>query len=52
VLLEGKNAIIYGGGGSIGGAAARAFAREGAASDRARPVTAAIINVSAGALVD
>jgi 3-oxoacyl-[acyl-carrier protein] reductase len=31
VLLEDKNAVIYGGGGSIGGAAARAFAREGAA---------------------
>jgi len=30
VLLDGKNAIIYGGGGSIGGAVARAFAREGA----------------------
>ena len=30
MLLEDKNAIIYGGGGSIGGAAARAFAREGA----------------------
>jgi 3-oxoacyl-[acyl-carrier protein] reductase len=30
VLLEGKNAVIYGGGGAIGGAAARAFAREGA----------------------
>jgi 3-oxoacyl-[acyl-carrier protein] reductase len=30
VLLEGKNAIIYGGGGSIGGAVARAFASEGA----------------------
>jgi 3-oxoacyl-[acyl-carrier protein] reductase len=30
VLLEGKIAVIYGGGGSIGGAAARAFAREGA----------------------
>jgi 3-oxoacyl-[acyl-carrier protein] reductase len=30
VLLEDKNAIIYGGGGSIGGAVARAFAREGA----------------------
>ena len=29
VLLENKNAIIYGGGGSIGGAIARAFAREG-----------------------
>jgi 3-oxoacyl-[acyl-carrier protein] reductase len=29
--LSGKNAVIYGGGGSIGGAVARAFAREGAA---------------------
>jgi 3-oxoacyl-[acyl-carrier protein] reductase len=29
-LLEGRNAIVYGGGGSIGGAVARAFAREGA----------------------
>jgi AraC-like DNA-binding protein len=30
MLLEGKNAVIYGGGGSIGGAVGRAFAREGA----------------------
>jgi 3-oxoacyl-[acyl-carrier protein] reductase len=30
VLLENKTAVIYGGGGSIGGAVARAFAREGA----------------------
>jgi 3-oxoacyl-[acyl-carrier protein] reductase len=30
LLLEHKNAVIYGGGGSIGGAVARAFAREGA----------------------
>jgi NAD(P)-dependent dehydrogenase (short-subunit alcohol dehydrogenase family) len=30
MLLEGKNAVIYGAGGSIGGAIARAFAREGA----------------------
>jgi 3-oxoacyl-[acyl-carrier protein] reductase len=30
MLLTGKNAVIYGGAGSIGGAAARAFAREGA----------------------
>src|SRR4030081_2670197 len=29
-LLEGKTAIIYGGGGGIGGAVARTFAREGA----------------------
>jgi 3-oxoacyl-[acyl-carrier protein] reductase len=30
VLLEGRNAVIYGGGGAVGGAVARAFAREGA----------------------
>jgi NAD(P)-dependent dehydrogenase (short-subunit alcohol dehydrogenase family) len=30
MLLEGKNAVVYGGGGGIGGAVARAFAREGA----------------------
>jgi 3-oxoacyl-[acyl-carrier protein] reductase len=30
VLLESKNAVIYGGGGRVGGAIARAFAREGA----------------------
>lgn len=29
-MLEGKTAIVYGGGGSIGGGIARAFAREGA----------------------
>ena len=29
-MLEGKNAIVYGGGGAIGGAVARVFAREGA----------------------
>ena len=30
MLLENKNAVIYGGGGAIGGAVAHAFAREGA----------------------
>jgi NAD(P)-dependent dehydrogenase (short-subunit alcohol dehydrogenase family) len=30
MLLENKNAIIYGGGGAIGGGVARTFAREGA----------------------
>ena len=30
MLLQDKNAVIYGGGGSIGGAVARTFAREGA----------------------
>jgi 3-oxoacyl-[acyl-carrier protein] reductase len=30
MLLQNKRAVIYGGGGAIGGAVARAFAREGA----------------------
>src|SRR2546425_3649722 len=30
VLLENKNAVVYGAGGAIGGAVAGAFAREGA----------------------
>jgi NAD(P)-dependent dehydrogenase (short-subunit alcohol dehydrogenase family) len=30
VLLQSHNAVIYGGGGAIGGAVARVFAREGA----------------------
>jgi NAD(P)-dependent dehydrogenase (short-subunit alcohol dehydrogenase family) len=30
VLLENKNAVIFGGGGAIGGAVARRFAQEGA----------------------
>jgi NAD(P)-dependent dehydrogenase (short-subunit alcohol dehydrogenase family) len=30
MLLQGKNAVVYGGGGMIGGAVARAFAQEGA----------------------
>ena len=30
LLLDGRNAVIYGGGGAIGGAVARVFAREGA----------------------
>jgi NAD(P)-dependent dehydrogenase (short-subunit alcohol dehydrogenase family) len=30
MLLKGKNAVVYGGGGAIGGAVARGFAREGA----------------------
>lgn len=29
MLLDGKNAVIYGGGGAIGTAVASAFAREG-----------------------
>lgn len=42
MLLEGKNAVIYGAGGPIGGAVARAFVREGAslqlAGRRAEPL--------------
>ena len=30
MLLKNKNAVIYGGGGAIGGAVARVFARKGA----------------------
>ena len=30
MLLENENAVVYGGAGSVGGAVARAFAREGA----------------------
>jgi 3-oxoacyl-[acyl-carrier protein] reductase len=30
MLLEGKNAVVYGAGGSVGSAVAEAFAREGA----------------------
>ena len=30
MLLNGKNAVVYGGGGKVGGAVARAFASEGA----------------------
>jgi NADP-dependent 3-hydroxy acid dehydrogenase YdfG len=37
MLLEDRNAVIYGGGGAIGGAVARDFAREGARVFLARP---------------
>lgn len=52
-MLKGKVAVIYGGGGSIGGAVARAFAREGAAlflaGRRRAPVEAVVVDVvSAG----
>lgn len=62
MLLEGKTAVIYGGGGNIGSAVARAFAREGARVflagrtvaklDEVAAETAATLNISAGALVD
>src|SRR5207247_11215306 len=53
LLLQGRNAVIYGGGGSIGGAVARAFAREGATvhlagRTQAKPAAAADAVRSAG----
>jgi 3-oxoacyl-[acyl-carrier protein] reductase len=68
MLLEGKNAVIYDGGGSIGGAVARAVASEGAsvflagrtiatldevaASDQASIITGTAINMTGGTVVD
>jgi NAD(P)-dependent dehydrogenase (short-subunit alcohol dehydrogenase family) len=59
MLLEDKNAIVYGGGGAVGGAVARTFAREGAniflagtASDDASAMTGIIANVTCGYIVD
>ena len=46
MLLESKNAVIYGGGGSIGGAVARAFAREGATVHLAGRTLASLENVA------
>ena len=46
MLLEGKHAVIYGGGGSIGGAVARAFAREGASDFLAGRTEAALEEVA------
>ncbi len=37
LLLQDKNVIVYGAGGPIGGAVARAFAREGAGVFKAAP---------------
>ncbi|MFD0904523.1 SDR family oxidoreductase [Actinomadura sediminis] len=54
MLLKDKNAIVYGGGGHVGGAVARAFAREGArvflAGRTAAPLerTAAAITAAGG----
>jgi NAD(P)-dependent dehydrogenase (short-subunit alcohol dehydrogenase family) len=47
VFLENKNAVIYGGGGSVGGAVARAFAREGAKVFLAGRTIAALDDVAA-----
>ena len=46
MLLEGKNAVIYGGGGTIGGAVASAFAREGARVFLAGRTLAKVQNVA------
>ena len=46
MLLESKNAVIYGGGGSIAGAVARAFAREGATVHLAGRTLASLENVA------
>ena len=52
MLLEGKNAIVYGAGGAVGGAVARAFAREGAAvflaGRTAAPLTAMAQRIEQG----
>jgi NAD(P)-dependent dehydrogenase (short-subunit alcohol dehydrogenase family) len=46
MLLENKNAIIYGAGGAIGGGVAKAFAREGARVFLAGRTTAKLDNVA------
>ena len=46
MLLDGRNAIIYGGGGSIGGAVACAFAREGATVHLAGRTAASLESVA------
>jgi 3-oxoacyl-[acyl-carrier protein] reductase len=46
--LETKTAVIYGGGGAIGGAIARTFAREGATVHLAGPTRAKLEAVAAG----
>jgi hypothetical protein len=46
MLLEGKNAVIYGGGGKVGGAVAFM------ASDRAGTTTGTVFNLTSGTVVD
>src|SRR5438046_6579779 len=46
MLLENKNAVIYGAGGSVGSAVARAFAREGARVFLAGRVVASLDRVA------
>lgn len=47
MLLENKNAVVYGAGGSVGSAVARAFAREGATVFLAGRTTASLDEVAA-----
>ena len=51
MLLQGKTAIVYGGSGAVGGAVARAFAREGArvfvASRRREPLDIVVEDIRA-----
>ena len=53
MLLTDRNAVIYGGAGTIGGAVAKAFAREGGRRLLCRAhQTATVLNTSCGASVD
>ena len=57
MLLDNKVTVIYGAGGSIGGAVSQAFAREGAVvclagRTKARTITSTEVNISCGAIVD
>ncbi len=52
MLLENKNAIIYGGSGSVGGSVARAFAREGAKVFLADRILAKVQAVAEDAVSD
>lgn len=66
MMLQDKVAVIYGGAGQIGSAVARAFAEAGAqvhlagvgnvavfaASDHARMMTAATLNISGGSIIE
>ncbi len=51
MLLEGRNAVVHGAGGAVGGAVARAFAREGArvalAGRRAAPLERVAAQITA-----
>jgi NAD(P)-dependent dehydrogenase (short-subunit alcohol dehydrogenase family) len=59
MLLANKNVVIYGAGGVIGGAVARAFASEGAkvflagrTSEHAGAMTGTVANLTCGVILD